>query len=326
MSFLINFNRRAAIKELTTMLTTRRPARSATEERFVNHYIDTLPGVQADSYGNRIVRVGNAKTRPPVLWSSHTDTVHSKDGTQQIIRDGNIVRLHKSESVSSCLGGDDSAGVWIMRQMILRGIPGNYLFHRDEEVGGLGSEDIATNNPQLLDGILCAIAIDRKGYDSVITHQGARCASDAFAQSLAKQLGGAYKPDSSGVFTDTANYTRIIPECSNLSCGYEGAHSTNESQDIIFAYDLLERLSNIDFSKIIIERDPSAVDYDYDYWRDSWFDYPSKSSANSKFAQDDNMQALVEILRSADSYAIADYLDAMGIDARDLEDHIRFDN
>jgi len=326
MSFLINFNRRAAIKELMTMLTTRRPARSATEERFVQHYIDTLPGVQADAYGNRIVRVGNAKTRPPVLWSSHTDTVHSKDGVQQIIRDGDLVRLHKKESVSSCLGGDDSAGVWIMRQMILRGIPGTYLFHRDEEVGGLGSEDIATNNPQLLDGILCAIAIDRKGYDSVITHQGARCASDAFAQSLAKQLGGVYKPDSSGVFTDTANYTRLIPECSNLSCGYEGAHSVSESQDVIFAYELLESLCAIDFSKIIIERDPSAIDIESDYWRDSWFDYPSKSNSGARASQDDNMQALVELLRSADSYAIADYLDAMGIDARDLEDHIRFDN
>ena len=328
MSFIINFNRRAAIKELTAMLAIRRPARSRSEESFVAKYIDTLPGVTADDYGNRLIRVGNAKTRPPVLWSSHTDTVHTKDGAQQVVRDGDLVRLYNKEKDSSCLGGDDSAGVWIMRQMILRGIPGNYLFHRDEEVGGLGSEHIATNLPQLLDGVQCAIAIDRKGYDSVITHQGARCASDSFAQSLARQLGGAYKPDDTGVFTDTANYTRIIPECSNLSCGYHNAHSKDETQDVRFAYDLLERLCAIDFSKIIIERDPSAIDVDSYYWRDSWFDMdymqPQTKTPKARRYHQDNMQALVDLIKYEDANAIADYLDAVGIDARDLEDAIKY--
>ena len=302
------------------MLETRRPARSLTEESFVHNYIDSLPNVQSDEYGNRIVRVGKAKTRPRVLWSSHTDTVHTKDGIQRTVRDGDFIKLHKDESISSCLGGDDSAGVWIMRQMILRGIPGTYLFHREEEVGGLGSEYIATNNPQLLDGIDCAIAIDRRGYDSVITHQSKRCASDAFARSLARQLGGAYKPDSSGVFTDTANYTRLVPECSNLSCGYSGAHSANEVQDVKFAYDLLEKLCALDFTKIAIERDPNVIDVEY--WRDSWFDVPSYNNARS--SQDNNLQTLADMIANEDPFLIADFLDTMGIDARDIEDHIKY--
>ena len=32
-----------------------------------------------------------------------------------------------------------------------------------------------------------------------------------------------YATDPTGIFTDTANFVDIIPECTNISCGYERA-------------------------------------------------------------------------------------------------------
>jgi hypothetical protein len=53
------------------------------------------------------------------------------------------VGLAASEKMSSCLGADDAAGVWLLCEMIRAGIPGLYVFHRNEERGGRGAEFFA---------------------------------------------------------------------------------------------------------------------------------------------------------------------------------------
>ena len=62
------------------------------------------------------------------------------------------------------------------------------------------------------------------------------CCSNEFALGLAKALNDtnpllAYAPDDTGLFTDTANYRRIIPECTNVSVGYANEHSAEELLD-----------------------------------------------------------------------------------------------
>jgi hypothetical protein len=149
-----------------------------------------------------------------------------------------------------------------MLQMVARGIPGLYIWHAAEEVGGLGSAHIAAETPAILARIDHAIALDRRGYDSVITHQsGGRCASDAFAKTLATQLGGSYAPDDGGTFTDTAHYADLIPECTNLSIGYFGAHTAAESLDVAFLADLLDRICELDPTSWPIARAPGEDDY-----------------------------------------------------------------
>lgn len=328
---LLKYNDGVAVKELADMLGVRRAAWTKTERRFIKTYIDTLPGVTVDGYGNRRVTVGGAKA-PPVLWSCHTDSVHHHGGVQSIMRDGDMLRLDKNEKQSNCLGADDGTGVWLMRHMIMRGVPGHYIFHRDEESGGQGSSWVVKNDSKYLEQFQCAIALDRKGYHSVITHQGSRCASDAFASSLASQLGGKFAPDSTGVFTDTANYTDIIPECTNLSVGYGGQHCTNEAQNVPFAVDLLNTLCELDINALTIQRDPNDVDYDYGYFRgkrDKWSDYygtefwdewggaatSAKSYTKSSYVEYDR---LLDIITEYPDY-VADYLEQSGITARDLK-------
>lgn len=326
---LLKFPTAVAERELTEMLSVRRAANSKTERKFIATYIDTLPGVERDGYGNRIVTIGGAKA-PPVLWTAHTDSVHSQGGTQHTMRDGDMLRLHKHEKQSNCLGADDGTGVWLLRNMILRGVKGSYVFFREEESGGRGSNWMVENHAEWLSEFQVAIALDRKGYSSVITHQGSRCASDTFARSLAAQLGGDYVPDSTGIFTDTANMTHLIPECSNLSIGYGGAHCSNEAQNIPFAIELLDKLCELDVSKLTVERDPTKVeevydvrskwsDYYGDYngqelWDDVAYGYDTPSYSKSSHAEFHQILRIVELYPDE----VADYLEQSGITAEDL--------
>lgn len=191
-----------------------------------------------------------------------------------------------------CLGADDGTGVFIMVQMILEGVEGTYIFHREEETGGQGSNHIAqTQNDknhkknksgtgkfknqdpmginELYDHAIDltiyhrAIAFDRKGTADIITDQFGKCASAEFARVLAYRLNVAMGitigtkaawHGCSGVFTDTANYTSHISECTNLSVGYYNQHGSNEEQDIPFAIDLLEACCEIDWRTLPTER------------------------------------------------------------------------
>lgn len=243
---------------LVGMLAYRRPAGSKTERRFIREYIAPL-GMTVDKLGNLYKRIGDA----PVMWSCHTDTVHRMGGMQTLEVAGNLIGIPKG-SISNCLGADDTAGIWLMREMILAKRPGLYLFHRAEEIGGVGSSHIATKTPELLKGIDCAIAFDRRGTNSVITHQGyGRCCSDAFAASLCEQLMLGYKPDDTGVFTDTANYTDIVGECTNVSVGYFAEHTRDECLDMAHVLALRDALMKVDAAKLTYNRAPGEDDWQF---------------------------------------------------------------
>ena len=265
---IIESTRRAAydganIESLMAILETKRPHKSKAEAAFARDFIDSIPGMESDAFGNRaLVIPGDGDD---ILWSVHIDTVH-RDGGRQAIRKARDVVTLSPKAKANCLGADDGAGLWLAFEMIAAGKPGFYVFHRGEECGGLGSDFIATHRPDALKGIRAAIALDRKGVDSVITHQGGRTASDTFAESLAATLGGTFRPDATGLFTDTANYTDLIGECSNLSVGYAGAHSPRESLDVAFLVSLRAALLILNPADLVCARAPGEVD-SFD-WRD----------------------------------------------------------
>jgi hypothetical protein len=230
-----------------------RPHLGETEQLFIEKFIDPL-GTYVDGYGNRWIEVG---TDNHILWSSHTDTMHHKDGKQPIEISRNWAGVAKPfKKAGTCLGADDTAGVWLMIEMIKAKRPGLYVFHRGEEMGGLGSSYVACDEPWLLKGIECAVALDRKGYTSVITHQGGRTASDKFARELATKLGMGFKPDDTGLFTDTANYTDLVGECTNISVGYFNQHGPTETLDLEFIQDLRTILLETDFQDLHATREP----------------------------------------------------------------------
>ena len=249
----------AKIEQLIDILRTMRPHGSKSEKRFCRDFLDVIPGMETDGFGNRIISIP-ANYDGPVAWTSHVDTVHHKGGTQIIRKRKDIVTLGKG-SKANCLGADDGAGIWLMLEMIRAEKPGLYMFHRGEECGGLGSDYIAMQQPAYLDNIKAMISLDRYGYHSVITHQGVMTASEEFALSLADALPGfEMAPDDTGLFTDSANYADLIPECTNLSVGYFGHHGATECVDLGFLCVLRDSLIKLDYDALVIKRFPGEDD------------------------------------------------------------------
>ncbi len=245
---------------IATMHTYARPAGSTTEARFIRRYIAPIKGSVRDAFGNWHVRIGPDTC--PILFSSHTDTVARSHGRQRVILDRNgMLSLDPADKARGCLGADDTAGVWIMLELIRAGIPGHYIFHYAEERGAIGSGDLARNDPALLGNAQIAIAFDRAGTGDVITYQfGDRSASDAFAWSMADALSAvdpllSYAP-ADGVFTDTASYVDVIPECTNLSVGYEHAHSYRETLDTGHLIALRNAMIALDYDSLVVARNP----------------------------------------------------------------------
>lgn len=258
-------------KELMEMLAYKRPAGSKTESMFIAKYLDTIPGMKKDKAGNRIMTVGKS---PDIMFSCHTDTVHHEAGFTMPEAKKGIISAN-----GEILGADDCAGIWLMREMIFSGKRGLYVFHREEEVGGWGSLHISKRNLSLLTPIRAAIALDRMGDKDIITHMGERTCSDVFAQSLAHGLGiKTLKPCAGGVFTDTANYVGIVPECSNVSVGYVRAHSKHETLDTHYLDNLLDVLLALDTDALQtpgFEPDETYPAYQSEYTGKYLFDSPS---------------------------------------------------
>lgn len=241
------------LQKLLQMLTYKRPAGSKAEVSFIKRYILPL-GAKAIS-GNYVIEVPGDKE---TLFSCHTDTVHTQGGTQQVLLDSNLQIAYKQDN--ECLGADDTAGVWLMLEMIKAKVPGTYLFHYGEEKGCIGSRALAIAYPDLLRRYKRAIAFDRRGTTSIITfQQGQRCCSDIFGKALGDMLQHGYKNDPTGLYTDTASYTKLIPECSNISVGYEHQHCSDETLDCGHLLLLREVVMDVKWHQLPVDRDPTAA-------------------------------------------------------------------
>lgn len=255
------------LNALLHLMKTPRPSRSRQQDE-VLEWIETnvaaapvLPTgsrsqIIRDGYGNLFV-VTDPKASS--LFTAHVDTVH-RPGTvdiQTLRLDTRTGRVSVAEG--DCLGADDATGIWVLLNLIHAGVPGTYAFFKDEEIGGKGSMWAARQpqNPVNFTRFKRCISLDRKGYHSLVTHQGGqRCCSQAFAEALIQQVPLTLKADSTGTFTDSANFTDIIPECTNLSVGYFNQHTQQEEQDIYFASCLVMALLQVDWESLPTERQP----------------------------------------------------------------------
>ena len=273
-------------KTLCRALSLKRPHGGNGAMLFSAWLCDRVPShldLTLDDAGN--IHIDNrTATHHRTLFIAHVDTVHREDGPNKFIK------AHgKWFADGAPLGADDGAGCAMLMHLLHSGVPGYYVFSQGEECGGIGAKHLADHHKDLLKQFDRAIAFDRRGIDSVITHQGwGRCCSDAFADALSDALNQderlMYLPDDTGVYTDTAEFTDIIPECTNISVGYESEHTQNENLNIHHYIALAERVVNIDWDSLPTDRDPSVVE---DKWSD-WGQYGAgawTTSVNSSFVQ-----------------------------------------
>jgi hypothetical protein len=234
---------------LIEMLRYRRSEGSKTQKLFCNRFLRPVFG-SPDSFGNYMIQVGD---NPRICFTAHHDTCHVKEGFQALHQDDGYVSLDMmvaDKDKSSCLGADDTVGIWLILNMIENKIPGTYCIFAGEEVGGIGSLGMVNSKPSWLSYTDLMISLDRAGYTDVITYQaGRRCCSDALATALATELNVTditgelmFGPDATGVFTDSANFVGSIGNCTNLSVGYDWQHTEDEFLDVEFSDLLLHAL------------------------------------------------------------------------------------
>ena len=250
----------------------KRPHASKTEQEWIERFI--LPNLGSDWWqdgaGNIHLDLRMDATNR-TLFVAHTDTVHHDAGRQKVsVRKDDVVRVVDGE----CLGADDGAGVLVLLALIEKRIPAYYIFTRCEERGGVGAKHLVDNYPTLLEQFDRAIAFDRKGTSSVITHQGwGRCCSDEFADVLSDLMSYdelMYAPDDGGVYTDTAEFVGIIPECTNISVGYLNEHRTTETLDLKHLHALIDCAVLLDWDSLPVVRDATVDEHVvYKDWLDA---------------------------------------------------------
>lgn len=254
-------------------MTYRREHDSKGEKAFIKKYLKGFKEIK--NKAGEIIAYSyeiKPKNKNRVLWSCHIDTMHKKDPNtikQNVYVDSFNVAF--VDDTSDCLGADNGAGVFLLLEMIDARIAGTYIFHRGEEWGCWGSSQIASDHEDYLKGFTHAIAFDRKSTASIITHQsGSRACSDKLGNQLASLFGMNYQLDNTGVYTDTAEYTHLIPECVNVSIGYANEHSNKETLDIDHVIALRDKIISIEWDKITlkIDRKPEPK-----YNRRGYYDY-----------------------------------------------------
>lgn len=261
-----------------------RPYGSAQERDWVDKWIMTLPGASVDEAGNVWIAVGETSR---TLFACHTDTVHRSTAKLKTHVDSKGWLTATQYGKPAVLGADDTAGCYIMRQMVLAQKPGLYIFHAGEEIGCKGSA-WANSHYDFTELHRC-ISFDRRGTSSIITHQfcGRTC-SDNFASHLAASfltLGIHYTSDPTGIFTDSAEYASQIPECTNISVGYTGEHTAKECLYLPYVEALTKASIALDWEALPTTRDPKDAQEDNFYtqrfpsrWYDDIYNEDSPSS------------------------------------------------
>lgn len=213
-----------------------------------------------DSIGNIECNVGN---QHGLVFTAHVDTVHRDEGTLSlfITEPDNMVVADGMDGKAAVLGADDASGLYILLSMIAAKKPGKYLFFVGEEVGGIGSSAYVRARPAFSADMV--VSFDRRGTDSIITHQGGyETCSDVYARALAQALNMAeptfgYKTDSTGLYTDSREFAELVPECTNVSVGYYNEHTVYECQDLGHLLALKDAAIAIDWAALPIARTPA---------------------------------------------------------------------
>lgn len=225
-------------------------------------------GYKEDGLGNYYIQIGDT---PSTMFTCHLDTACSKKEKVNHIQNGNII----GTDGTTILGADDKAGMVVLLYMIENNIPGLYYFFEGEEVGCVGSSKLATawDKMEFSKYIKKVVSFDRRGTDSIITEQAfGQCCSDEFADDLSEKLNLTgfnfkFSPDPTGIYTDSAQFMDLVPECTNISVGYYNEHTTKETQDIDFLIRLCKGVCMIDWESLPVVRDNESPNpYKYGYW------------------------------------------------------------
>lgn len=224
---------------------------------YEDELLDYLPELIQDEFGNYYTIIGD---NPKTMFTAHLDTAdYMKSKVNHVLRTENGEDFIHTDG-KTILGADDKAGVTVLVYMIKNNIEGLYYFFIGEEVGRIGSKELAKYYDEFvyLDNIKSCVSFDRRGTTSVITHQsGFRCCSDEYATALANELnesGLSLSLDNTGIYTDSYSLINRIQECTNISVGYRNEHTQREYLNVTYLTKLCEAVLNVNWENLPIKR------------------------------------------------------------------------
>ena len=216
-----------------------------------------LPKLEKDECGNYYKIIGD---NPTTMFTSHLDTAdrEQKPTTLYSRQQGEDEIIYTDGS--TILGADDKSGVAVMLYMMAHNVKGLYYFFIGEERGGIGSNQLSTifDRTEHVKNIKKCVSFDRRRTVSVITHQlGRQCCSNEFGTALCKEYnksGLNLSLDTTGVYTDSASLMEDIPECTNISVGYENEHTGRELQNMTYLEKLCKASLEVNWEGLPVTR------------------------------------------------------------------------
>lgn len=243
---------------------------------------------EQDDMGNMYIQVGEVNG---VMHVGHVDTVHAddcspiqdislskegiisldpilknsfpvlKEGTRWV--EGVDVKHHYPAyelppKKTRSLGADDACALAIMIYLIAHEVQGTYIFTRGEEIGCVGTHYIIDNDLVDWSQYMMAIEVDRKGTNEIIGNMSVGItASQSFVSSLAEQLNMNHVMGK-GTITDVGHISKYVPECVNISAGYNLQHSERETTDINYLDRLGVAMLAVNWDELVVERRAGA--------------------------------------------------------------------
>lgn len=213
-----------------------------------------------DAYGNVFVLVGDSE-QSDVAFTCHMDTVaRPKSKAPEVSINAMGMAYVSNPWEADCLGADDAAGIAVLLTMLEHAVHGRYCFFKDEEVGCYGSSHSAKDKTGFWTGVKAMISFDRRGDDVVIAQRGSNCCSNEFAMELAHRLGRYSGNIKSGIYTDSAEFVHLIPECTNIGVGYQNEHTPEEALDLVIFDKLVQHcIAPGTFQNLPIKRVPEPT-------------------------------------------------------------------
>lgn len=220
--------------------------------------LEFLPkDLEKDQFGNYYKIIAGDET---TMFTCHLDTADRKQSKVNLLTKTENGEEYIFTDGLSILGADDKAGVTILLYLLAHNIPGIYYFFVGEERGGIGSRNVASvfNTVEHLQKVKKCISFDRRKTGSVITSQYGRvCCSNQFGEALCKELnksGLNLSNDPTGVFTDSASFMDDIPECTNVSVGYNNEHTGREIQNMTYLEKLCKAVLKVNWKELPVVR------------------------------------------------------------------------
>jgi hypothetical protein len=190
------------------------------------------------------------------MFMAHLDTVHGKEGKQSIfIGTDNLIDTDGAD----VLGADDGAGIGLITDLMISGVPALYLFSQKEETGGDGGR-YAVKTPHW-SGVERLISFDRKGNTDICGEQYCgTLASVEFVNALASKLGMDHEW-ARGSYTDNSEFQGFVPEIVNVSIGYMDNHTSSETLDFTYYHELRCSCLAIDWDSLPVIGPDTSNDY-----------------------------------------------------------------